>query len=213
MTPRTDVDFAADATALDVGHARNRVVNQSARTVAASLEVVLATQRAALVATTYSLAATRAALAFCVLGLALPLGGCPRFHDGRLTGARPDATFVEIDGVHVRYQDVGTGPAVVLVHGYGASSESWASVIPALSSHHRVVAVDLKGFGWTSRPAGDYSPAAQARLVWRVLDQLGVKDVAIVGHSWGSSVSLAMAVAQPQRVRRCLLYTSPSPRD
>ena len=206
--PRTDIDLAADTTALDVGHAMNRVVDQSARTVAASLEVALAAQRAALAGTTYSLAVTRAALAFCVLGLALPLGGCPRFHDGRLTGAPADATFVEIDGVHVRYRDVGAGPAVVLVHGYGASSESWASVIPALTGHHRVIAVDLKGFGWTSRPDGDYSPAAQAHLVWRVLDRLGVKDVAIVGHSWGSSVSLSMAVAQPARVRRVALYSA-----
>ena len=204
----TDIDILDGVAPLDVGHAANRMVAQSARATAATIELALAVQRVALAGTTYSLAATRAALAFCALGLALPLGGCPRFHDGRLTGAPADATFVEIDGVHVRYRDVGHGPAVVLVHGYGASSESWASVIPALSGSHRVIAVDLKGFGWTSRPAGDYSPAAQARLVWRVLDQLGVKDVAIVGHSWGSSVSLAMAVAQPERVRRVALYAA-----
>src|SRR5439155_6381229 len=51
-----------------------------------------------------------------------------------------------------------------------------------------------------------YSPEAQAQLVWHVLDKLGVTDVAIVGHSWGSSVSLAMAVAHPERTRRVALY-------
>ena len=144
-------------------------------------------------------------LAELLLG-SLLLAGCPRFHSGALPGAPADATFVDIDGVHVRYREAGSGPAVVLVHGYSASSDSWLGVIPALAVGHRVIAVDLKGFGWTSRPDGDYSPAAQAKLVWAVLDKLGVTDVAIVGHSWGSSVALEMAVAQQARVRRVALY-------
>ncbi len=137
------------------------------------------------------------------------LAGCaPQFHAGTLPGAPADATFVDIDGVHVRYRETGTGPVVVLVHGYGASSDSWLPVIPTLAARHRVIAIDLKGFGWTSRPAGDYSPAAQAQLVWRVLDKLGVGDAALVGHSYGSSVVLSMAVAQPARVRRVALYSA-----
>ncbi len=203
----TDLDVIDHGTDLDVGHAADRVVNQTARAVVATLEVARAVQRAALAGATFTIAATRAQLALGMLGLALPLGGCPRFHAGALAGAPTDATFVVIDGVHVRYRDVGHGPAVVLIHGFGASSDSWLSVMPALAAH-RVIAVDLKGFGWSSRPAGDYSPAAQARLVWGVLDALGVEDVAIVGHSWGSSVALAMAVAEMQRVRRVALYAA-----
>ncbi len=144
------------------------------------------------------------ALATCALVLAL--AGCPSFHAGPLAGAPADATFVDVDGIHVRYRETGSGPAVVMIHGYGASLESWASVAPPVAAHHRVIAIDLKGFGWTSRPEGDYSPAAQADLVWHVLDKLGVDDVAIVGHSWGTSVSLAMAVQHPARVRRVALY-------
>lgn len=136
----------------------------------------------------------------------LLLAACPRFHAGPLPDAPADARFVDVDGVHVRYRESGAGPAVVLIHGYGASSDSWMTVMPALAARHRVIAVDLKGFGWTSRPAGDYSPAAQAELVWHLLDKLAVTDVAIVGHSWGSSVALSMAVAQPARTRRVALY-------
>ncbi|MBA3819868.1 MAG: alpha/beta fold hydrolase, partial [Deltaproteobacteria bacterium] len=147
--------------------------------------------------------ALAAALTLGLLGL---LAGCPRFHAGPLPGAPADATFVDVDGVHVRYRASGAGPAVVMIHGYSASSASWLPVIPSLEPRHRVIAIDLKGFGWTSRPAGDYSPAAQAALVWKVLDKLGVADVAIVGHSWGSSVVLSMAVTQPARVRRVALY-------
>ena len=138
--------------------------------------------------------------------LLLASAGCPRFHAGALPGAPADATFVDVDGVHVRYRETGTGPAVVLIHGFSASSDSWLPVIPRVAAGHRVIAIDLKGFGWTSRPEGDYSPAAQAKLAWAVLDKLGVKDVAIVGHSWGSSVALEMAVAQSDRVRRVALY-------
>ena len=141
-----------------------------------------------------------------LLVLAL-LAGCPRFHAEPLPGAPTDAMFVDVDGVHVHYKDLGTGPAVVLIHGYGATLDSWATVAPHVANDgHRVIAIDLKGFGWTSRPEGDYGPAAQAQLVWRVLDKLKIVDVAIVAHSWGSSVALAMAVAQPARVRRVALY-------
>ncbi len=140
--------------------------------------------------------------------LALALTGCPSFHAGPLPGAPADARFVDVDGVHVHVRERGQGPSVVLIHGYGASMELWRGVQDALAVDHRVIALDLKGFGWTSRPPGDYAPPAQATLVWHVLDQLGVDDVAIVGHSWGSSVALAMTLAQPARVRRIALYSA-----
>ncbi len=145
-----------------------------------------------------------------VLALVVVLAGCPRFHAEPLPNAPTDATFVDIDGVHVRYREAGKqdAPAVVLVHGFGASSDSWLPIIPALAATHRVIAIDLKGFGWTSRPEGDYSPGAQAKLVWRVLDKLGVVEAALVGHSWGTSVVMSMMVAQPARVSRIALYAA-----
>ncbi len=152
---------------------------------------------------------SEALLRHSLVGLAaLALAGCPAFHAGRVPNAPADATFVSIDGVDVRYRETGAGPAVVLLHGYGASADAWGPVQPHLARNHRVIAVDLKGFGYTSRPEGDYSPAAQAQLVWQVLDKLGVTDVAIVGHSWGSSVALSMAVARPERTRRVALYAA-----
>ncbi len=140
------------------------------------------------------------------LAITVLLAGCAGFHPAVLPGAPTDATFVDVDGVHVHYREAGRGPAVILIHGFGASLDSWAAVIPELATRHRVIAIDLKGFGWTSRPDGDYSPAAEAELAWHVLDKLGIADVAIVGHSWGSSVALSMAVAQPDRVRQVALY-------
>lgn len=149
-----------------------------------------------------------AARAIALAAIATALAGCPAFHGGPLPGAPAGATFADVDGVHLHYRAVGAGPAVVMIHGYGASIELWRPVQDALAREHRVIAVDLKGFGWSSRPAGDYSPAAEAELVWHLLDQLGVEDTAIVGHSWGSSVSLAMALARPSKVRRIALYSA-----
>ena len=139
-----------------------------------------------------------AALLFC--------SGCLSFQPGPLPGEPEDATFTRVEDTRVRYVDVGEGPTVVLLHGFAASLDTWAPIIPQLSKKHRVIALDMKGFGWSGRPQGDYSPAAQAELVWSLLDELGVEKAAVVAHSWGSSVALAMTLAQPERVDRLALY-------
>lgn len=103
-------------------------------------------------------------------------------------------------------QDRAGRPTVVLIHGFASALETWTGVVPALSASHRVIALDLKGFGWTDRPEGDYSPEAQARIVLRLLEQRGVSRAALVAHSWGSSVALAAALHAPERVTRLALY-------
>lgn len=141
------------------------------------------------------------------LFLVLLVTGCmPAFHRGAMPGEPKHATFAEVDGVRVRYVDVGKGPAVVLLHGFASSLDTWHGIIPVLSKTHRVIALDLKGFGWTGRPPGDYSPRAQAKLVFDLLSQRKVDHVAVVAHSWGCSVALAMALAHPERVTRLALY-------
>jgi pimeloyl-ACP methyl ester carboxylesterase len=97
-------------------------------------------------------------------------------------------------------------PTVVLVHGFASAIEAWAGVAPALAKTHRVIALDLKGFGWTDRPEGDYSPEAQALLVLKLLELRGVTQSAFVAHSWGSSVALAAALKAPDRVTKLALY-------
>jgi pimeloyl-ACP methyl ester carboxylesterase len=128
------------------------------------------------------------------------------FHVGPLPGEPADATFATVAGTRVHYVDQGIGPAVVLLHGFGSSLEIWDQVIPEIAREHRVVALDLKGFGWSDRPEGDYSPLAQAKLVWALLDHLGIEQAALVGHSWGASVTLAMALGAPKRTTRIAVY-------
>jgi pimeloyl-ACP methyl ester carboxylesterase len=149
--------------------------------------------------------------------------GCLSFHKGPMPGEPKGARFADIDGVRVRYVDTADvapqqlaeeesvapqheKPTVVLVHGFASAIEAWATVSPALTATHRVIALDLKGFGWTDRPEGDYSPDAQARMLLKLLEQRGVTKTAIVAHSWGSSVALAATLAAPERITKVALY-------
>ncbi len=138
--------------------------------------------------------------------IALALSGCLAFHTGALPGEPSDATFVEVEGARVRYLDVGKGEPVVLLHGFASSLDTWAPVIPSLQKGRRVLAMDLKGFGWTDRPPGDYSPKAQAELVLAVMKARGIERAAVVAHSWGSSVALRLALEHPEAVERLALY-------
>ncbi len=156
------------------------------------------------------------------------LASCLSFHKGPMPGEPPKARFAEIDGVRVRYMDTGEGaltqpappaepdappvaapaekPVAVLVHGFASALDAWGTVVPALEKTHRVIALDLKGFGWTDRPEGDYSPEAQARLVLGLMKQRGVEKAALVAHSWGSSVALAAALEAPEKFTKIALY-------
>jgi pimeloyl-ACP methyl ester carboxylesterase len=148
----------------------------------------------------------------CLLTLAAAVAapfapGCVSFHPGAVPGAPKGATFVELDGTRVHYVDEGEGPVVVLIHGFASSIGAWSGLRKALAGKFRVIALDLKGFGHTSRPEGDYSPKVQAKLVLALLDARDVTEpVALVAHSWGSSVALEVALAAPKRVERIALY-------
>ncbi|MGH7283312.1 MAG: alpha/beta fold hydrolase [Polyangiaceae bacterium] len=151
---------------------------------------------------------------FLRLGLGLGFGlllcleaGCMSFHQGPMPGEPKNAEFANVEGVRVRYADTGGDkPAVVLIHGFASSLDAWATVVPELAKTHRVLALDLKGFGWTDRPEGDYSPDAEAQLVLALMSQRNIQSADLVAHSWGASVALAAAMRAPDRVRRLALY-------
>ncbi len=140
------------------------------------------------------------------LALLLCTSGCLSFHRGAMPGEPASATWVNLGDTRVRYLDVGKGPAVVLIHGFASSLETWGTVVPVLAKSHRVLALDLKGFGWTDRPEGDYSPHAQAQLVSALMKERGIESAVIVAHSWGSSVALDLALTEPEKVSRLALY-------
>ncbi|MEM9067340.1 MAG: alpha/beta fold hydrolase [Myxococcota bacterium] len=134
--------------------------------------------------------------------------GCLSYHAGTLPDAPEDATYLTLRGTRVHYVDEGPqdAPAVVLVHGFASSVGVWSEVREALRETHRVLALDLKGFGYSGRPEGDYSPEEQARLVLALMDARSVHSASFVAHSYGSSVTLKIALLAPERVERIALY-------
>ncbi len=121
----------------------------------------------------------------------------------------PDDTesrYVELRDTRIRYTDQGQGDAIVLVHGFASSLDTWNDLAPHLAEAHRVVTLDLKGFGWSDRPDSDYSVAEQARIVLELADHLSLSSATFVGHSYGAAVVLDIALRAPERVAGLALY-------
>lgn len=120
--------------------------------------------------------------------------------------------FVDVDGARLYYYAAGTrggGEPILLLHGFPASSHLWTRVVPLLADGHRVVVLDLLGFGRSDRPLGrDVSIRGHAERTVAVLDLLGINYACVVGHDVGGGVAQAIAVRWPQRVSRLCLVDS-----
>lgn len=116
-------------------------------------------------------------------------------------GGGLESAFVPIGAERaLRTVVVGEGePAVLLLHGFGGDLENWAAVQAALSTSHRVIAIDLPGHGLSTKTLSGASPADLAADVARAVDALGAKSVHLVGHSLGGAIALAFALAYPER--------------
>ena len=122
----------------------------------------------------------------------------------------PTGDFVEVDGVRLHYVDRGKGPAVVLLHGNGVTLQDFevSGVMGLAAKHHRVIAFDRPGFGYSDRPRTTiWTPAAQASLIADALKQIGVERAVVVGHSWGTMVALAMALDHADAVAGLVLLS------
>ena len=126
---------------------------------------------------------------------------------GWLVRAGLEARFETIDTVPIRYVRAGSGPPVVLVHGFGSSIYSWKDVLPALATGHDVVALDLPGFGGSGIPER-LSPDHLPRAVLGVMDRLGIERASLAGNSLGGATALWVAAARPERVDRLVLIDS-----
>ena len=107
----------------------------------------------------------------------------------------------------MRYVRTGSGPPVVLLHGFASSLYTWKDVLPALAASHDVVAIDLPGFGGSSIPR-PLQGASYPGVVLAVMDHLGLRRASLVGNSLGGSVAVAVAAEHPERVDRLVLIDS-----
>jgi pimeloyl-ACP methyl ester carboxylesterase len=108
--------------------------------------------------------------------------------------------------LHVRDRGPRQGSAVILIHGFGASLQTWDAWADALARSHRVICFDLPGSGLSlPDPAADYTDARSIQLLLALMDQLGLQRASLVGHSIGGRIAWTFAALHPERVERLVL--------
>jgi pimeloyl-ACP methyl ester carboxylesterase len=114
------------------------------------------------------------------------------------------------DGETLAYIDMGdrAGPPVVLIHGYTDNARDWVPMLPYLSKHYRLILVDIRGHGQSSKPECCYSRLDFAYDIKLLLDGLGVRKADIVGHSLGSIIAQTFAEYWPERTAHVVLISS-----
>lgn len=122
----------------------------------------------------------------------------------------PKGTFIKVDGVRLHYLDRGTGSPVVLLHGNVVRLQDFlaSGLVDRLAEHHRVIAFDRPGYGYSERPRDRlWTADAQAALLQGALAQLALDEPMVLGHSWGALVALALALRNPAAVRKLILIS------
>ena len=120
----------------------------------------------------------------------------------------PAGQFLEIGGVRLHYVERGAGAPLVLLHGNGSMIQDFESsgLIDLAARNYRVIVFDRPGFGHSDRPRNVvWTPAAQAELINSALERLGVAHAIVLGHSWGASVAVALALKYPTLVQGLVL--------
>ena len=122
--------------------------------------------------------------------------------------------YADLGDVRLHYVTAGSGPAVVLLHGWPQTWYMWRDVMPGLAGRYRVIAPDLRGLGDSSRPVGGYDKKTLAQDVWRLVhDVLGADDLLVVGHDWGGPTAFALAAQHRDAVKRLAIFDVPVPGD
>jgi pimeloyl-ACP methyl ester carboxylesterase len=120
----------------------------------------------------------------------------------------PTGRFLEVNGVRLHYVERGSGEPLVLLHGNGSMIDDFdcSGLIDLAAKDYRVIVFDRPGFGHSNRPRSVvWTPEAQAELIGHALERLAVSNAIVLGHSWGASVAVAMALKYPILVRGLVL--------
>jgi pimeloyl-ACP methyl ester carboxylesterase len=111
----------------------------------------------------------------------------------------------EIDGTQLHYLSAGTGPAVILLHGYAETSRMWRPIIPLLAEKFTVIAPDLPGIGDSAIPSGGLEMITSAKRIHSLIRSLGIEKARVVGHDIGLMVAYAYAAEFPTETEKLVL--------
>lgn len=116
--------------------------------------------------------------------------------------------YIKVRGVETYYIPEGQGHPLILIHGLPGSTYTWRNNILPLAQHFQVYALDLKGFGYSDKPAGKYSLEAHAESVKDFMDLINIPSAALIGSSYGGGVGITMVLRYPERVNQLVLIGS-----
>ncbi len=128
----------------------------------------------------------------------------PRAEPPALPGV--EHRYVDAGGFRMHVAEAGSGDPLVLIHGWPENWFAWRGVIGPLAETYRVLAVDLRGFGWSDAPPTGYEKEQFATDVLAALDELGVERFRLAGHDWGGFAAFLMALREPERVERLMVF-------
>jgi pimeloyl-ACP methyl ester carboxylesterase len=124
--------------------------------------------------------------------------------------AGPPSAFLDVEGIRPHVRDTGprAAPAVIFLHGFGSSLQTWEDWARELERDHRVIRYDLPGFGLTGPdPSRDYTDARSIAVLVALMDRLGVARASIVGNSMGGRIAWTFAAQNPKRVDKLVLIS------
>jgi pimeloyl-ACP methyl ester carboxylesterase len=116
--------------------------------------------------------------------------------------------WVRVQDRWMNIVDMGSGPAVVFIHGLSGCWQNWLEQLPLFARDHRVIAVDLPGFGQSEMPVEPISISGYADAIDELMGELGLEEARIVGNSMGGFIGAELAINHPQRVERLVLVAA-----
>jgi len=123
------------------------------------------------------------------------------------------STFVNSSSQTATYLDIGSGPPLLLLHGFFGEKTCWLPLIELLQSQFRCISLDMLGFGESSKPKIQYDVAVEVAFVRQVVEQLNIEPCGIIGHSFGGWVASAYALKYPNSVSSLVLAAPAGIRD
>ena len=117
----------------------------------------------------------------------------------------------DCNGVRIHYAEAGDGPPVLLLHGWPQHHYMWRKVIEELRGTYRLIAPDLRGFGWSEAPGHGYDADTFASDQIALLDALGIEKARVIGHDWGGWTTFLLGLRHPERFERLMVCNAPHP--
>ena len=120
----------------------------------------------------------------------------------------PEGHLASVNGMEMYYEIHGEGSPLILLHGFTGSTQDWRSHIGELAEHYRTIPIDLRGHGWSTNPANEFTHRQAALDVFALMDHLGIDRFKAIGHSSGAMTLIHMATQQSERVEAMILVGS-----